>query len=559
MDPFILDTEDLSTIRGGGLLLLDAIHRIATDHFAPDDVVSTGASVGLFRYRGDEEAAEKLVATIREFLDKHFQYRHATILVEWLSATPGQFVRDRERLLARIRRAQLAAPGLAVPTASNGEVQGRDEAGQATSWAVCTIDQVRPVVGNPWRIKGKVQALSAATRERRQYGVTAKTQFYTGVLARDLPEDGAETPDLTGVRFAAHFQDIAGSTAWGPLNDKMAVLYLDGNDFSGVQRRMVARAIGDHQGADADAEAIDAQKSFDRTLKRMRAEFLRDLLSSVLAPGATAWRVQTGGARTGAELDEDEEERGPVGSVRLETLLWGGDEIILVVPAWQGWDVARMFLDRSVDWTIGGDSLHHALGLVFCNHKAPIHRVTALARALADHAKEAVGRDRSSLAYQVLESFDHIGTGVEAHFARLCPPRANPCGLILTREGVAALSDHLPDLKKEGGLPQRQLKRLARALFVEKPTAAEGQDEEASSEVATSIDAWLTRVEDILGKIEMDTASEGHVLEKALSSLGDGYPEGRGEENDALLAWYHVDQLWDYVHPEPRAIREIRS
>ena len=31
------------------------------------------------------------------------------------------------------------------------------------------------------------------------------------------------------------------------------------------------------------------------------------------------------------------------GAIRFETLLWGGDEIMLVVPAWPGWQVLARF------------------------------------------------------------------------------------------------------------------------------------------------------------------------------------------------------------------------
>ena len=36
----------------------------------------------------------------------------------------------------------------------------------------------------------------------------------------------------------------------------------------------------------------------------------------------------------------------------LETLLWGGDEILWVVPAWKGWELARWFFGLKHEVTV---------------------------------------------------------------------------------------------------------------------------------------------------------------------------------------------------------------
>ncbi|AEO46656.1 hypothetical protein F11_00930 [Rhodospirillum rubrum F11] len=535
MASFILDTEDLSTIRGGGLLLLDAVYKVQDRFFQPDsggDVLSTGASVGLFRFQGDEAAADQLVRKIRKFL--RAEYRHATLLVERVTATPGAFLRDRERLIARIRRAQLATPSLAVPTFPPDKTPRLGNQDNA----VCALDHLRPAAGDERKMKGQSLPLSPSTRCRRKHGVKQKTDFYAEVLKRDLPGETALLADLEATHFALHFNHIAASQSWGPLNNKMAVLYLDGNRFSKSQNTVVRKACAKFEGAKADEEAIAALRRFDATVKANRARFLHAVLEQALetGPNDDAWWFNT----EHENRDDDDWDEKVSKRLRLETLLWGGDEIILVLPAWKGWEVARLFLNESKCWSIDDQPLDHALGLVFCHEKAPIHRVVSLARSLADHAKKAVGRDLSSLAYQVLESFDHIGADVAARFADLCEGLdAHPRRLILTREGVEALDQHMKPLRSEGGLPQRQMKRLVRALFTNH-----------------SIDNAKAANEEMA----LDKTFSEKTLKPLLAGLASGYRdidesrERRG--NKSWLAWYHIEQLWDYVSPSQPGLED---
>jgi GNAT superfamily N-acetyltransferase len=337
------------------------------------------------------------------------------------------------------------------------------------------------------------------------------------------------------MRFARHFQDIAGGGGWGPLNDKMAVLYLDGNGFSGIQQDLINAACEGKSGDELDEAAIEAQKKFDKTLKDYRAQFLRTLLEKATTDTDGAWK--NGNDRARKDLDGDESADTLTGRIRLETLLWGGDEIMMVMPAWQGWAVARLFLEESKDWAIEGHPLHHALGLVFCNHKAPIHRITKLARDLADHAKDVVGRDGSSLAYQVLESFDHLGAGPEAHFNGLRLNGASSVRtLMLTAEAVNALDTHLPTLRGDGGLPQRQLKRLVRALFVHRD-----QDQAKETFKTLAIDRHAKEALDSVLATLSGAPSD--------PQSGGASAQGHGT-SDHWHAWYHLEQLWDYVKPQ---------
>ena len=59
---FVYDTQDLSTVRGGSLLLLLAVdevcQQVQTARLVP---ISTGASIGLFQYDAADEAVAQRV------------------------------------------------------------------------------------------------------------------------------------------------------------------------------------------------------------------------------------------------------------------------------------------------------------------------------------------------------------------------------------------------------------------------------------------------------------------------------------------------------------------
>jgi len=176
----------------------------------------------------------------------------------------------------------------------------------------------------------------------------------------------------------------------------MAVIYLDGNGFGKIQQQIC-------QGVD---EAEVALQLWDGYIKEKRQHFLRDLLTDTI--NQPEW----------AYYDDKH---------RLEILLWGGDEILLVVPAWLGWWTLDYFFRKSQDWEfqdINSDSnkvypLTHAAGLVFCHHNAPIHRITRLAKQLGDLAKDK-SREVSCVAYQVLESFDYAGDDLKSFRDKRC-------------------------------------------------------------------------------------------------------------------------------------------
>ena len=101
--------------------------------------------------------------------------------------------------------------------------------------------------------------------------------------------------------------------------------------------------------------------------------------------------------------------------VRLETLLWGGDDILFVVPPGKDgrWFPCSFVTFRGRPAAIDGSSrtatpFTYTAGLVFCNYKASIHRMRDLAEELLVLGKRQASEEghQNWLGYEVLESYD---------------------------------------------------------------------------------------------------------------------------------------------------------
>ena len=133
-----------------------------------------------------------------------------------------------------------------------------------------------------------------------------------------------------------------------------AVAHLDGNGFGDIQRRRV--------------ETPADQIAFDDRLPEVRATFLAIPLKALIDGHFR------GAPRLATRCPPDD--RGE--SLRLETLLWGGDEMTLVVPAWLGFDVLQLFYHRAAAWQFQDEPLTHAGGIVrLANDAGGVVRIPA--------------------------------------------------------------------------------------------------------------------------------------------------------------------------------------
>lgn len=470
LDNFVYDTNDLSTVRGGGLLMLRLVDQVETflnDHeHVTAERITNGASWGLYRIAIEADfQPETLFDAITSHLNGRqvtckipkkngekkeitiTPWRHATWAVDIIKAGDQEhdFRADREKAQALNRWRQMQTPALTLP--------GPEEYKSDVKESVCDFDLVNPAF---IYLKEEKKAISHFVSDRRQYGRCQKQEFYEGeTRLPDLQEFVNDLNDLTEIQGNSKAEEAVKS-----LSGKMAVIYMDGNSFGRTQR--------DHCLTPAD------QTDFNDTVIGNHRDFLTDILRAI---------------------DKDDPLWFNNGAIRFETLLWGGDEIMLVVPAWQGWEVLTRFYRMAKDWKYKNRKLTYGAGLVFCHHKAPIYRIKDLAHNLADLAK-AKGKEAGYVAYQILESFDHAGLDLQGFRAGRCPVGVVPNDLILPGEQMSAINEAMESLKEEIDLPKRKLHQVVAALYAGDMDQADRLAEKAGfndKDIAAMIDAFGRR------------------------------------------------------------------
>ncbi len=410
---FVYDTQDLSTIRGGGLLLLNSIKRIKANFNLEE--ISTGASSGIFKFEAEnDDEAEELRKKVDDWLRNEEQLKHATFVVDYAKKSDN-FRIDRETLIAKNRSRQMQAPSLIFP--------------DKTSEHVCPRDLIHPATDPDFDPEDNTERkISESVCIRRTYGKVKKHKFYYEQTKLEWLKDK---------KFAYEFSQIAENADKGNLNNKMAVIYIDGNDFGKIQ---------------SNIKSETDQIKWDKTIKDYRKEMLAALL---------------------IEMEKDDDWKGKDKDnkeiYRMETLLWGGDEIIWVVPAWKGWRTLQFFYNHAKEknWNWNGKCLEHAAGLVFCHSKAPIHRITKLAKALAEMAKEE-DRGKSLFAYQTLESFDHVGDDLERFYGVKTKGTLKIDDFVLEGNEMKEIAIKIKKLK-ENEFPRSKIYQICMAIIEHKP------------------------------------------------------------------------------------------
>jgi hypothetical protein len=227
------------------------------------------------------------------------------------------------------------------------------------------------------------------------------------------------------------------------------------------------------------------------------------------------------------------------GRYRIETLMWGGDEILWVVPAWKGWEALSHFYTVSSTWKFGDVPLRHSGGLVFCHHHAPIHRITNLAKKLAETAK-AMSRDANLFAYEVLESFDHVGRDLDTHRRERSPHPldptqvVNPASLILRGEDMTEIHNFARSIREK--MPRKQLHNVVANLLL--PTRFLDDSSGQAVSINQRRQAREERADQLKGSLKQAGVSS-EMLEHLAERLG-------GQDS----SWLHLNALWDYLTQE---------
>ncbi len=334
----------------------------------------------------------------------------------------------------------------------------------------CAYDGVRPakniLYGKP---------VSESVEFRTTEGRNLRQDLYGKILGQNSNE------------FTDDLHELSYDPDKGNLNNKIAFIYIDGNRFTKVRNTL--------------CNSEDLLKQFSQKVKDEHAKFLKNVFISLGKDFKTS-----------------------SGKIRLETLLWGGDEIELVVPAWKGFKVLKIFYDTIKDLVFSSGSkdvqLTYSAGIVFCSCKAPIREIRRLVRELAGLVKSEIPEDISLLNHDehdafrflVLESFGIIGYRLDT-FLNKYYPSIWP-GMGLKAGQMDGLRDAISEMKKYG-FPRNKLFDIVKLLRMGR-----------AGDIATI-------VEKALG----DSPRASSIVKK-INSFVDGVG----------ARWQVICDLWDYVN-----------
>lgn len=493
LDQFVYDTHDISTIRGGSFLLMDAIAGLAktptfVNRLTP---IATAASQGLFWIEDETEIGDlrrEILAHLSQLTEGH-----ATFVAAIEPDIPGNFPLILDRLQAQIRRQQWRLPTVSVPDFD----PAADE---------CFLDGWRPAVVE-YRVDEDVPDayISAATSFRREKGRAIKHELFHHLLQEEKFADNLCARDLG---------ELALARDKGILSGKIAYIHIDGNSFGRIRRALCV--------------APDIRRRFDQAIQEdCRNSFLRSLLQQ--ADAEADYRT----------LDSQGSE-----ALRVEVLLWGGDEITVIVPAWKGWQLLELYYTHASSLSFDGLELSQRAAIIFAHHNAPLLQVRRVANELLAHTREEIKTSLTAalatdpafatldeqakadkllnisdhaygnaMRYLALESFDMLGgslsTFLESYYKGV---HGQPL-LIQARE-LASLRQTLTTLRA----------RVARSRVLEIVRAIQAGDNKRIDQLKQQI-------------INMVEPHDREDVKNAVAALTAAAP----------ARWYLLADLWDYI------------
>lgn len=404
----IFDTNDISTTRGGSFLLLNAVERLKElDRLEP---ISIGASAGLFKGNdvSDENEAEQVKVLISEKLKSIAA--DATFVIDYLKSNSKGNAQEIIKKLISLNRFSQFKQSTIIPPDTEEKLfeQKQDEIveidGKTKASLQCSKDGYRPGIVSVYSpgMNEKVW-LSKWTYLRREKGKELRQKLFWKIYQETIkfaPELKLSFNEQTtqNIIFTDDLEKLSYAPEKGNLNGKIAFIYFDGNSFGKIR--------------DRTCKNMELLKKFDEVLQQqLRGKIFLNLIEHALNNNDFMY------------YDKNSQQE----KIRLETLLWGGDEVEWVVPAWNAWDVLKTFFNNKLEF--GDYPLTHACGVVFCHHNAPIKEIRNLAHKLADNAKKHLKTDSGGeppksheqgnvIQYLALESFDNITQSMETFSKR---------------------------------------------------------------------------------------------------------------------------------------------
>lgn len=521
----IYDTEHLSIIRGSSFLYKDAIEAIATTFHSKLKPISTGASIGLFAIVQTAEKVDDLAKEVVMHLNKDPDYRHLSILVEHCEA--DNILQAKQKLQTQLRWRQLGAFSQVPDKQDKGYALAMDTVSQLEGIRIAADGLVKT-------LQKEKRALSLSEYQRWLVGLNKKHSYYKGIAAES---DLVFAEQLNSLGFATDIQVLCECERYRQLNGKMAVVYIDGNGFGARQNAYLKSAI--EQGQDG----IEAQQRFDDKIQRERADFLTECLRDFVQ----------GKYQNGIGQNDQGES-----IIRLETLLWGGDEMLFILPAWLGFDFLQQFYSKAENWRLSDEKpLTHAAGIVFCKAKTPIRIIRDIAERLANRVKNKCSRERSAWDYLVLESVDYpTNTDLDEYFNQRynqhvdlattrraghfvskgswesLKPKVKQLLSLTTSHQVFRLTDQIQTQGSSGSYLWQDLSKLENS---EKAAPLSVQEEQEQRLLAV-----------------MSTEENRQIFIRLAQEVAQGLfsLDIRESASDRAWFWLHLLELWNYLCPK---------
>jgi hypothetical protein len=489
----VFDMPRLSAIRGASLAYLYSDKLVKQTLEKQTGVVVnevyTGASQGAWRLTCSHEAAKKASDAVRDALRKDDAvtgpHSHLCYQVSLVKGDDGKALALAESLNATAR---YQGEGFPLPM-FDPSLRGYDTDG----------DRARPADGK----------MSKARQARQDFGRRQRQNFY-----RDF---GGRTPSHDFVDdFETMVKDAPFSRDDSPAS-KTAIFFADGNKLDNKRKAAVRKGL-------------DHLTNFSNELKANQQRLLAQIVD---------W-LERGATLREQHFCVTDGEDGKL-KFRFETLMWGGDEMLFVMPSWLGLEFSENFFRWTQDWHAGGSAVTFSAGLVIANHKTPIRQTKQLAGDLAQINKDLSGQEVSALQAEVFESLSVPDTDLQTYRDRLYVPsgttdddtrsRINR-GLMLRGANISDILDRVRRLKGEDGFPRSQLYSMIRKAAEEKIPYAPLDSSDSDKQLFEYFDLWKSRAGSESGMSRNDL----HLLRFS------------GEGAASLkLSLAITAMLWDYV------------
>lgn len=526
-DAIIDDTNDLSTIRGASLTLLrlhQAVEAALGDMGIDCERVFTGASQCAFTFEcgADDGVERQVIEAVKTALTApgndgapYPQVMTVADIVRMDEAFPAHALKQAEARNHSRQYREWTVTGLS-PKSKASDADELNRIRPATVFVRRPAGNVLPLDSDD-RDSGKGILLSPSVEQRRKYGRRARQQFYC-----DEIDDPAVRTRLDILSFTNTIEDMVNGPPDGlpvSVRGKIAVVYADGNGFGKIR------------------EAVGITKFSDSL-----AAYRRTLLT-----GIVGWlaRGQDGQGGTNPQHPVPWQafairDGNDIG-LRFETLLWGGDEFIFVMPAWLAFAFARGFCAATADWAIDGHTLTHAMGVAIAHYKTPIRQLKMVAKKAADLAKDADLKDRTTVTFDIYES--------------LAPPDVDLAAARSRLYGTGRTDDDPAALARLLAIPGDDFGSLANAMFW--LTGCDGAEPFPRSQIYAALRTVREKGAGLLSPEADDIVAE-HLKAYARRGVGpqqighleaNPLPACDGKRRPAALDFALTSQFWDYAHP----------